>query len=145
MQDLIDISQIPSDYGGSGGSLAEAAAGGPAANSSGTANKMVVLNHLLHLGKGKHAEKSYTFELEDSKQFTLTVWTRCKTGASAALYRGEEAGTKVSEVNIVGDKDDTPYQRTVGAIKGPGKFTVKLKATSDPGVFLVLGTTAASS
>ena len=144
MEELIDNSQIPSDYGGTGGSLAAAAAGGSSPDSSGAACKMVVLNHLLNLGKGKQAEKSYTFELEDSRQFTLTVWTRCKAGASAALFRGEGEGTKVSEVNIVGDKDDTPYQRTVGAIKGPGKFTIKLKAKSDPGVFLVLGTTSAS-
>jgi len=143
MEELIDNSQIPTDYGGNGLSLAEAASGGGSVDSSGAPSKMVVLNQLLSLGKGKHSEKSHTFELEDSKPFTLTVYTRCKVGASAALYRGADPEILVTEIDVVGDKDDVPYQRTLGAIQGPGRFTIKLKAKSVPGVFLVLGCTSA--
>lgn len=140
MEELIDNKQIPSCYGGDGPSLAEAASGSSGAgSSSGARSKMVVLNQLLTVAK-KNAEKSYTFELEDEKEVTLTVYTRRKTGATVALFQ-TDTETLVTEIDIVGDEDDVPYSRTVGAIKGPGSFAVKLKAKSEPGAFLLLGTT----
>ena len=141
MLELIDESQIPSNYGcGTGKSLAESASGG--GSESGAKSKMVVLNELLPLTK-RQPEKSHNFELEDGKELTLTVYTRCKTGATASLFRaGNE--TPVTEINFAGEKEDEPYSRTIGAIVGPGSFTVKLKGKNEAGVFLVLGTTSAS-
>lgn len=140
MRELIDESQIPSDYDGSGSSLAQAAAGAVGSASSCTSPKIVAVNHLLTLTK-KHNERSYDFQVEDSKQLTLTINTRCKTGATAALFRD---GTLVSQANVLGEEADVPYIRTLGAVKGPGNFKVKLKSKSDPGVYLVIGTTSAS-
>ncbi|KAL7543248.1 hypothetical protein ACHAXR_012547 [Thalassiosira sp. AJA248-18] len=137
MDELIGNSQIPSCYGGMGPSLAEAASGAAGASPAGTRSKMVVLNQLLSLSK-KNSEKSYNFELEDAKQLTLTIYTRCKAGATAALFRADTE-TLVTEIDIVGEKEE-PYSRTLGAIVGPGSFTVKIKAKSEPGSFLVLGT-----
>mmetsp|Transcript_16115 Transcript_16115/g.29206 ORF Transcript_16115/g.29206 Transcript_16115/m.29206 type:complete len:620 (+) Transcript_16115:194-2053(+) len=141
MLELIDESQIPSNYGcGTGPSLAESASGG--GSDSGAKSKMVVLNELLPLTK-RQPEKSHNFELEDGKELTLALYTRCKTGATASLFRaGNE--TPVTEIDITGDKEDEPYSRTIGAIVGPGSFTVKLKGKNEAGVFLVLGTTSAS-
>jgi hypothetical protein len=131
MVDLIDESQISSDCGGMGPSLAEAA-------SSEAGSKMVVLNKLITLTK-KSPDNSYSFELTDAKQITLTIYTRCKDGAMAGLYRNE---TRVTELDVVGENNvgDVPYSRTIGGIAGPGNFTVRLKG-KQPGVFLLLGTT----
>ncbi len=139
MVELIDESQISSDCGGTGPSLAEAA-------SSEAGSKMVILNKLIPLTK-KTIENSCSFELTDANQITLIIYTRCKEGAVAGLYRisttmGTE--TQLTEIDIVGEKDDVPYSRTIGEISGPGNFTVRLKGKSQPGVFLLLGTTASS-
>jgi len=141
MNELIDKSQIPSNYGGDGPSLAEAAAGG-STGPSGSRSKMVVLNELLTLTK-KKSEMSHDFELEAGQQMTLSVYTRCKTGASAELLRSD-GGSMMTKIDFVGDEEDEPYSRTIGAVVGPGSFTVKLKLMSEPGVFLVLGTTGAN-
>jgi len=142
MNELIDSSQIASDYGGSGPSLAEAAAGGSSdEESNGSRNKMVVLNQLLPLTK-KRPVNGYDFEIEDSKQMTLTVYTRCKTGATATVIRNDNASL-VSEISITGEKEDTPYSRTICALQGPGSFTLELEAKDQPGVFLLLGTVVA--
>jgi hypothetical protein len=132
---MIDASQIPSDYNGTGSSLAEAAAAGVGEGSS-ISGCLVVLNQLLNLSK-KNPEQSHDFELKDEKQVTLTVYTRCKEGATATLCR---AGTGNQVTAIVGVKDSEPYSITIGTITGPGSFSVKLKANSEAGVFLVLGT-----
>ena len=138
MNELIDKSQIPSNYGGDGPSLAEAAAGGSSGPSGGR-SKMVVLNELLTLTK-KKSEMSHDFELVAGQQMTLSIYTRCKTGTSAELFRSD-GGSMKTKIDIVGDEEDKPYSRTIGAVVGPGSFTVKLKLMSVPGVFLVLGTT----
>lgn len=137
MVELIDESQISSDCGGTGPTLAEAA-------SSEAGSKRVVLNKLMRLTK-KSPEYSYNFELLDDKQITLTIYTRCKEGATACLYcstttRATETETRVTEIDIVGEQDDVPYSRTIGGIVGPGNFTVRLKGNSQHGVFLLLGT-----
>jgi len=140
MNELIDNSQIALDYGGTGKSLAEAAAGG-SSDTTGSRYKMVVLNQLLPLTK-KRPANGYDFELEDSKQMTLTVYTRCKTGATATVIRNDNASL-VSEISITGDKEDMPYSRTICALQGPGSFTLELEAKDQGGVFLLLGTTSA--
>lgn len=86
---------------------------------------------------------SHDFELEAGQQMTLSVYTRCKTGASAELLRSD-GGSMMTKIDFVGDEEDEPYSRTIGAVVGPGSFTVKLKLMSEPGVFLVLGTTGAN-
>jgi len=142
MVELIDESQISSDCGGTGPTLAEAA-------SSEAGSKRVVLNKLMRLTK-KSPEYSYNFELLDDKQITLTIYTRCKEGATAGLHRRTTTGateteTRVTEIDIVGEQDDVPYSRTIGGIVGPGNFTVRLKGKTQHGVFLLLGTTNSSS
>jgi hypothetical protein len=135
MVELIDESQISSDCGGTGPTLAEAA-------SSEAGSKRVVLNKLMRLTK-KSPEYSYNFELLDDKQITLTIYTRCKEGATACLYCSTTTGateTRVTEIDIVGEQDDVPYSRTIGGIVGPGNFTVRLKGKSQQGVFLLMGT-----
>lgn len=145
MRELIDPSQIPSNYQGEGPSLAEAASTGvPGSPSRGRgASKMVVLNQLLSMTKRK-PEASHRFELEDGKQMTLVVYTRCRAGAMAELVRADKEAT-VTKIDIVGGEDDKPYSRTIGALVGPGSFMVKLKLMSDPGVFLLLGMTCKGS
>ena len=139
MGEMIDASQIPSDYNGEGLSLAEAAAS-PVGGESSSAGCLVVLNKLMNLSK-KTPEQSHDFELKDEKQVTLTLYSRCKEGAKATLCR---AGTGDQVTSIDGVNDSEPYSRTIGTIKGPGSFSVRLKAnSSDPGEFLVLGTTSA--
>ena len=136
MRELIDISQIPSCYGGTGPSLAEAAAGlGPEA---GTASGMVVLNELLSLTK-RTPEKSHAFELKEHKRAMLVVYTRCKEGASATVTRDDDGSTLMT-ADIVGETEGEPYSRKIGVIDGPGSFTVALKAnTAGSCVFLLLG------
>lgn len=138
MGEMIDASQIPSDYNGEGLSLAEAAASAVGGESS-SAGRLVVLNTLMNLSK-KTPEQSHDFELKDEKQVTLTVFSRCKEGAKATLCRAS-TGDQVTTIDGVNDCE--PYSRTIGTITGPGSFSVRLKANSEPGVFLVLGTTSA--
>jgi hypothetical protein len=146
MHEIIDNSQIPSCYGGDGPSLAQAASGAGKQSSTGARSKMVVLNHLMTLTK-KKSEQSYNFDLEDDKQLTLTLYTRCKAGAHVALFREGATGvdTLVTEIDVAGDKDEEPYSRTIGGIEGPGSFKVKIKGKAVTGSqhFLVLGTTSA--
>ena len=65
MEELIDESQISSDCGGTGPSLAEAA-------SSEAGSKKGVLNKLIHLTK-RTPDNSYCFKLTDAKQISLTI------------------------------------------------------------------------
>mmetsp|Transcript_26398 Transcript_26398/g.42921 ORF Transcript_26398/g.42921 Transcript_26398/m.42921 type:complete len:612 (-) Transcript_26398:1278-3113(-) len=143
MQDLIDNSQIPSDYGGAGPSLAQAAAGVSAANGSNGASKpqdssskVVVLNKVMHLKK--HQEKRKDFELKEGQTMAVTIYTRCTNGATAAIIC-EGSESPIIEKDVVGKDDDTPYSVVLGEVKGPGKFDVRLKSISGPGVFLILG------
>lgn len=141
MLDLIDNSQIPSCYGGTGLSLAEAAAGS-GSDSPDARSKMVVINELLNIQK-KNSEKTHSFELDNTKPLTLTIWTRCKAGATAGLFKKSgDNETLVTEIDISGENKDEPYSRTLGAIVGPGSFTVKIKSKADPGAFLLLGSTS---
>jgi len=136
MKELIDIPQIPSCYGGTGPSLAEAAAG--LGSKPGVKSKMVVLNKLMSLTK-KQAENSHIFELKEFQHLMLALYTRCKAGATATLIH-TDSGNTVAEINIVGEEEDKPYSRAIGAVKGPGSFTIKLKANSVvPCMFLLLG------
>ena len=68
----------------------------------------------------------------------------CKEGATATLLRINDTDNVLSKIDVVGDKDDgRPYNRTIGTLIGPGTFRVKLKAKSDPGPFLILGSVSA--
>ena len=136
MRELIDEKQIPSCYGGGGPSLAEAASGAGSEGPGAEKAKMVVLNQLIALSK-KNATKCHAFELEDGKQVTLTVYSRCKAGFYAGVFRSDES--LVSEIDAQGGEEDEPYSRTLGVIEGPGSFVVKVKSKCDPGSFLVLG------
>jgi hypothetical protein len=132
MGEMIDESQIPSEYNGKGSSLAEAAASGV----GGDAGCMVVLNHLMNLSK-KNPDQGHDFVLKDEKEVTLKVYTRCKEGAMATLCR---EGTCAQVTAIDGVNESEPYSRTIGTIRGPGKFSVRIKANSETGAFLLLGT-----
>ena len=140
MRELIDEKQIPSCYGGDGPSLAEAASGAGSEAPGAEKAKMVVLNQLIVLPK-KNATKCHAFELEDGKQVTLTVYSRCKAGFYAGVFRSDES--LVSEIDAQGGEEDEPYSTTLGAVEGPGSFVVKVKSKSDPGSFLVLGSASA--
>lgn len=65
MKELIESSQIPSCFGGTSPSLAEAASSANV-ESPGPRSTMVVIN--------KKAEYIYNFELKDASQLTLTVY-----------------------------------------------------------------------
>ena len=132
LNEMIDKSQIPLEYNGTGSSLAEAAASG--------GESLVVLNQLMNLTK-KQPEINHDFDLKDDKEVTLTVYTRCKEGAIVTVSRtGTSLSTPSQVTSIVGSKDSEPYSVPIGTIMGPGSFTVKLKANSEQaGVFLLLG------
>ena len=132
MEELIDESQISSDCGGTGPSLAEAA-------SSEAGSKIVVLNKLIHLTK-RTPDNSYYFELTDAKQITLTIFTRCKEVVNVALCCVSTSIENETLAEVDGHEDDVPFARTIGDVSGPGSFTVRLKG-KQPGVFLLLGTT----
>ena len=139
MEELIELSQIPSCFGGSGPSLAESAASSGDGRSSGMKSKVVVLNHLMHLSK-KSPEKSFSFELDDVSE--VSVYTRCNSGAIATLLQADTDNV-VKEIDIVGgENDDEPYSTTFGTVAG-GKFTVVGRGGNEPGVFLVLATSGA--
>jgi hypothetical protein len=132
LNEMIDKSQIPLEYNGTGSSLAEAAASG--------GESLVVLNQLMNLTK-KQPEIIHDFDLKDDKEVTLTVYTRCKEGAIVTVSRtGTSSSTPSQVTSIVGSKDSEPYSVPIGTIMGPGSYTVKLKANSEQvGVFLLIG------
>ncbi|KAK1745950.1 CRAL/TRIO domain-containing protein [Skeletonema marinoi] len=141
MRDLIDNSQIPSDYGGTGPSLAQAASGVVSATPRSASNpqdrnKVVVLNKVMHLKNRQ--EKSKDFTLEECQTMTVTIYTRCKNGAKASIIR-EGSESPMIEKDVVGEEEDKPYSMVLGEVKGPGNFEVRLKSISGPGVFLTLG------
>ena len=143
MRDLIDNSQIPSDYDGTGPSLAHAASGvSAAAGSTGTSrpqdrlHKVVVLNKVMHVPKKQ--EKSKTFDLKDGETMTVTIYTRCKNGANATITR-EGSDSPILEKDVAGEEEHKPYSVVLGDVKGPGNFVVRLKASGGPGNFLILG------
>jgi hypothetical protein len=136
MRDLIDDSQIPSDYGGTGPSLAQAASGVSAAKPQ-DSSKVVVLNKVMHL-RGNNQEKSKNFDLKEGQTMTVTMYTRCKNGANAAIIR-EGSDSPILEKDVVGEEEDKPYSTVLGDVKGPGNFEVRLKSISGPGIFLILG------
>lgn len=147
MRELIDNSQIPSDYGGTGPSLAEAASGVSAAGSSTNhhasapqsvnSSKVVVLNKVMYLKN--HQEKSKKFEVKENQTMTVTIYTRCKKGAKASIFR-EGSDCPVLEKDLVGQEEDEPYSVCIGDVKGLGNFEVRLKSVQGPGTFLILGT-----
>ncbi|KAL7537694.1 hypothetical protein ACHAWF_005873 [Thalassiosira exigua] len=139
MIELIDNSQIPSCYGGSGPSLAEAAAG---TKLPGTNNTMVVMNHLVTFPK-KKSEKSHDFQVGDAQIMNVTIYTRCKAGCKATLLR-TDTNAVVAEIDVAGETEDEPYSQIIGDVAGPGSFTIKLEANPEPGCFLCLGTTTSS-
>ena len=141
MRDLIDNSQIPSDYCGTGPSLAQAASGVVSATTRSASNpqdrnKVVVLNKVMHLKNRQ--EKSKDFNLEEGQTMTVTIYTRCKNGAKASIIR-EGSESPMIEKDVVGEEEDEPYSMVLGEVKGPGNFEVRLKSISGPGVFLTLG------
>lgn len=143
MQDLIDNSQIPTDYGGTGPTLAQAAAGVRAAATGSTGDskpqdsrQVVALNKVMHLKN--HQEKSKDFELKEGQTMAVTIYTRCKNGATAAIIR-EGSESPMIQTDVVGEEEDTPYSVVIGEVKGPGNFALRLKSISGPGVFLILG------
>jgi len=137
MNELIDSSQIPSDYGGIGPTLAKAAGGMSNVDSS-RRTKVVNFNHLIQLSK-KNPENECTFEIEAEKQLTITVYSRCKTGCTATVTRVGDSNI-FFELDVVGDVEEEPYHRTIGAVKEPGSYRVKLKSLSTHGNYLVVGT-----
>ena len=143
MNELIDEAQIPADYGGGGPSLAQAAAGAGCSASSQPCSKLVVVNQLMTPSR-KHRERTHDVNLDISGGVTFTIHTRSRSGATAALFRGE---TLVSQVEVVpgddggDDKVERPYSRTLGAVTGPGAYRVKIKGTGDGGTYLLIGTT----
>jgi hypothetical protein len=141
MNELIDQTQIPLDYGGSGPALASSAAGVPTDSSddgSVGSRKVVVLNHLIKLSK-KHLHQKYQFTLEKGQHCTLKVYTRCSTRVNVTLCKGDPDRV-ITDIHVVRDtgEEEEPYSRTIGACSGPGNFTVKLTG-SVPGNFLILG------
>lgn len=160
MNELIDETQIPADYGGTGPSLDQAAAGargegggggGDDSPSAGSrpCSKLVVVNQLMTPSK-KHKERTHDVNLDGESGVTFTVHTRSASGATAALFRGEKL---VSQVEVVpgddagdarGDGGCRPYSRTLGAVAGPGAYRVKIKGTGDGGTYLLIGTTTAA-
>ena len=140
MREMIDNSQIPSDYGGTGPSLAQAAAGISAGSTDASnpqnSSKVVVLNKVLHLKS--HQEKCKEFVLEQGQTMTLKVYSRCHSGVTAKIVR-EGSESPVIEKEVVGEEEGKPYIVVLGDVSGPGNFEVRLKSISDPGVFLILG------
>jgi hypothetical protein len=138
MQDLIDNSQIPSDYGGTGPSLAQAASEVSAgASKPQDSSKVVVLNKVIHL-RGSNQEKNKKIDLKEGQTMTVTIYTRSKKGAKAAITR-EGSDSPILEKDVVGKEEDRPYSTVLGDVKGPGNFEVQLKSISGSGTFLILG------
>jgi hypothetical protein len=86
-----------------------------------------------------HQEKSKKFEVKENQTMTLTIYTRCKNGAKASIFR-EGSDCPVLEKDVVGKEEDEPYSVCIGDVKGPGNFEVRLKSFEGPGTFLILGT-----
>lgn len=137
MQELIDNSQIPSDYGGTGPSLVQAASAsstGPSTLPQSSSN-VVVLNKTVHVKQ----EKRKQFEVKEGETMSLTIYSRCKNGVKAAIFR-EGSDSPLFEKDVVGKEEDKPYSVGLGDVKGPGNFEVRLKSIEEPGTFLILGT-----
>ena len=136
MNEFIDVTQIPSDYGGAGPSLAESAG---KSFGDDKRQELIILNHLFQLTK-KQKTQMYEFTVEKGNPIVLKLYTRCSAGATVELYKGG-SDRAVIAVKVSGDEDDDdgkPYSRLIGTCVGPGKYTVKLSGKV-PGSFLVLG------
>ena len=136
MNELIDKSQIPSDYGGSGPALAESASG--VGSNVGERRKVVAYNHLFQIVK-KQKPQSHQFIVGDDQGLVLKVYSRCNAGAKIELYKGDSKNALIT-IDVIGDsgKEEEPYSRTIGTFIGPEKYTLKITGTA-PGSFLVLG------
>jgi hypothetical protein len=138
MNELIDETQIPSDYGGSGHALAQSASGVGKACCVGEQRKVVVLNHLFQLTK-KQKNQSHQFKVDEGQHMTLKLYTRCHAGVKVELLKGDSERALIA-IEVVGgsEVEGEPYSRTIGTLAGSGRYTLKITGRI-PGSFLILG------
>lgn len=141
MNELIDETQIPSDYGGSGPALTESAAG--VGKSSSQRRDLVVLNHLFQVAK-KQKPQSHQFTVSKGQNIVLKLYTRSKAGAKIEYHR-KDSLEEIIEMDVIGDSEDDeqPYSKTIGTCNVPGDYSLKLTGKI-PGYFLILGITDAT-
>lgn len=135
INELIDESQIPADYGGLGPALADSSGSVGDEPQSGR-RKVVVLNHLMTLTK-KHMEKTREFTVEEGKCCTLKLYSRCSSGVHVELFKSD-SDSAIVNMNVVGGEEEEPYSRTVGTCEGGEVYRLRLVGKV-PGSFLILG------
>jgi len=126
--ELVDKSELLSDYGGDGSSFDELAH--EAENTSGSARQIAEL--LTPSSKAVPVA-----ELSSSEKATVRVYTRSTSGGSITLLKN---GDVVEEVKLKssGEASSEPYcSDIVTGESGPGKLQVKVDTSSSAGYFLV--------
>lgn len=135
MNELIDRTQIPSEYGGLGPSLADSASG--VRSNDSRQKQVVVYSHLFQLIK-KQKPYSHQFTVDKGCQLVLSLYSRCGAEVKVELYKGK-CEQALFVIDVIGDpsEQEQPYSRTIGTCSGPEEYTLKLIGKV-PGVFLVL-------
>lgn len=127
--ELVDVDQLPSDYGGTGPSTADVFKR-EAARGDDIKRRLV---HLLHVRSSGHHQVT----LETGEIAEISVHTRSLTGAK---FEVTDATTKalVADANVAhkGTNADTEMPSNIAVVKdlkGPGTF--KIKAVSNSSMF----------
>lgn len=134
LKELIDESELPSDYGGLAMSTSDAilreGRKGP-----------VPLRQIVELMRvTKRREGTFEFELQRDELIALEIYTRSKSCTEFSLLNDQEEVVK--EITIE-QADEGPFRvRFVQAIRGPGEFSVvgrHAQGSTSTEYFLVVG------
>jgi hypothetical protein len=146
LRELIDDSEIPSDYGGSGPSIETSIGEVGTSGKKNTEQYEVKLLTLKKKGKKQH----HTFHVDAGQVLSIRVYTRSASSAQFTLRNKEKPHHFLFESSIAGKKEGDSFLShctEVGKdIIGPGKFCLEAKALDDAskasvsrGHFLVVG------
>mmetsp|Transcript_8198 Transcript_8198/g.8991 ORF Transcript_8198/g.8991 Transcript_8198/m.8991 type:complete len:477 (+) Transcript_8198:57-1487(+) len=117
LKELVDDDQLPSDYGGSGPSLAESILK--------KCNDSTVSRRVTKVMSFK-SNDSTSIKLEEGETMDLFVYTKSSAGVDFSVVNAENKSEILAKKNIVANKsnDETSINKVASGLMGPNKFKV---------------------
>jgi len=152
LRELIDVDEIPSDFGGSAPSTEQITSGGDKDNDQWSVE-------VVHVKPRSKSVVSDFVVLKEGEQLSIQVYTRSITGVAVSVFLDDSIVKKVdiSQASSVSefslDNLPKPYCTEICHVSDPGRYSVQLEDLRDVksfnkrlphGCFVVIGHTIRS-